>query len=90
MSYDSVLSEMTSPTPVPGRPCVRSHANGGHAGGIYRAAELCRDRDRWVEVRTEEQDWNDALGAFVRVARERRGARLVAVRVDTVRDTTLR
>jgi hypothetical protein len=88
--YDSVLSVEGNPEPEPGRRCVRSHSVGGMAGGIRREATLCRLRDRWVTTRVERQDWNDSLGAFLRVVRQRRGDSLALVRVDTVRDSTFK
>jgi len=84
-AHDSVLSITSSLVPVPGRPCVRGHAKGGHAGLIYGEEELCLERGRWVTVRTETQDWNESLGAYVRERKARRGNELVVVGVDTVR-----
>jgi hypothetical protein len=87
---DSVLSAEGNPEPEPGRRCVRSHSVGGMAGGIRREATHCRLGDRWVMMRLEDQDWNDSLGAFIRVVHHRRGDSLRLVRVDTVRDSTFR
>jgi len=88
-AYDSTLSGVSSLTPIPGRPCVRGHANGGHAGLIYGNEELCLERGRWVTVREESQDWVEPLGAYVKVRKERRGNELVVVGVDTVRGVSI-
>ena len=84
-AYDSTISALASPVPIAGRPCVRSRQKGGHAGLIYGEVELCRERGRWVTAREESQDWDEPLGAYVKVRRERRGGALVVAGVDTVR-----
>jgi hypothetical protein len=88
--HDSVLSAEGNPEPEPGRRCVRSHSVGGMAGGIRREATHCRIGDRWLMTRLEDQDWNDSLGAFIRVVHQRRGDSLIVVRVDTTRDSTFK
>lgn len=78
------LSALTSPEPIPGRPCVRTNDRGGHAGMIYTSSEHCREGGRWVEVRREAQD-DLADGVYLKTTYERRGDSLVVVRRDTVR-----
>ena len=39
---DTVLSGLSNPRPVPGRPCVTSHSVGGMAGMIHSNGMLCR------------------------------------------------
>lgn len=88
--FDSTLGTVASPTPVPGRPCVTTRAGGGHAGMIYTAGTLCLERGSWKWESTEDQEWNERAGVYLRRVRQRRGDSLVVVRVDTVRDTTNR
>lgn len=84
---DSVLSGLSNPRPLPGRPCVTSHSVGGMVGMLHSNGVVCRERGRWVRESDESQDWNAAERFFVKVTRERRGDSLVVVRTDTVRDT---
>jgi hypothetical protein len=84
---DSVLSGLSNPRPLPGRPCVTSHSVGGMAGMLHSSGVVCRERGRWVRESDESQDWNAAERFFVKVTRERHGDSLVVVRTDTVRDT---
>jgi hypothetical protein len=86
--FDSTLSAMSRPTPLRGRACVSTRANGGRAGMIYDADTLCLEQGRWIRVAAESQQYDDRLKAFVRVVRTRRGDSLVLTRVDTVRDST--
>lgn len=83
---DTVLSGLSNPSAVPGRPCVTSHSVGGMVGMIHSNSLLCREGGRWVTRSTETQDWNAAARAFIRVTSERRGDSLVVIRTDTVRE----
>jgi hypothetical protein len=78
------LSAITSPEPVPGRPCVHSRANGGHAGMLFENRELCRQDGRWVEVSRSRQDWVQEGDFYLLTVWERRGDSLAVVRVDTI------
>lgn len=88
--FDTTLSALASPSPVPGRPCVQTRANAGDAGMSYEAATLCLENSKWIRVAAESQQRVEGLRAFIRQTRERRGTSLVVVRVDTVPDSSLK
>lgn len=82
------LNGASNVTPVAGRPCVATQADFGHAGNLYGNGEYCWENGEWTLVRAESQDWDAARRVYVRTWRERRGGKMVDVRVDTVRDST--
>lgn len=85
--FDSTLSDLASPTAVPGQPCVHARANFGDAGMSYEAVTVCLENGAWSRVSVESQRRDGRLSAFVHEIRERRGSSLVLTRVDTVRDS---
>jgi hypothetical protein len=85
--FDSTLSALSSPTPLPARPCVHARANLGDAGMSYEAVTLCLENGAWSRVDAESQKRDERLNAFVREVRERRGKSLLLTHVDTVRDS---
>ena len=86
-TLDSTLSELWSPKPVAGHPCVASHSVGGAAGMIYDSVLVCRVADRWVDSVMASARPGPSDDMFILTVRERRGDALVVVRIDTVRDT---
>jgi hypothetical protein len=87
-AFDSTLSGIASPSPISGRPCVRTHANAGDAGLSYEAATLCLVDGNWIRVSSESQHRDDHLNVYLRETRERRGDSMVFIRLDTIRDST--
>jgi hypothetical protein len=87
-AFDSTLSSISSPSPIAGRPCVRTHTNAGDAGLSYEAATLCLEDGHWVRVASESQHRDTHLNAYLRETRERRGNAMAVIRLDTIRDST--
>ena len=85
--FDTTLSALSSPTPLPGRPCVHGRANAGDAGMSYDAVTVCLENENWSRVTVESQRRDVRLDSFVHELRERRGNALVLTHVDTVRDS---
>ena len=80
---DTVLSRLGAPTPIAGRPCVRSVWNMG--GGQDGSAELCWRGGRWVWVRQEvASPLRPGDPRLVHTVEELRGGRMRTVRVDTL------
>lgn len=80
---DTVLSRIGAPSPIAGRPCVRSAWNMG--GGEDGSADLCWRGGRWVWVREESVGrLRPGDARLVRTVRELRGGRMRTVRVDTL------
>jgi hypothetical protein len=85
---DSVLTGEGLVMPIAGRPCVLTHWHMG--AGTYSDGEYCWTSRGWLLTRTESEDWHRMAGSdsmvHVRRIGERRGGRLVIVRVDTLRE----
>jgi hypothetical protein len=82
---DSLLSSVFNPTPVRGRPCVRTSSNSSardHGTGLY-----CLHAGRWQLDSAEQNEWDRRRDAVIHTVLVRRGDSLVIVKRETLPDS---
>ena len=48
---------------------LRSHVKGGHAGRLYESSEYKWEKDELVMIQSENQDYDDASGQYIRITK---------------------